>query len=154
MEEYLKKVEKIEEVKKGSITEKILAGRNYVTVRVDGDIKNIALKHNLNIQGTFSIGVLLLTDEMPETLKKLCDSFEMNDKERELAKKYFITKYVERVKKGKQCHFKSLVSYAVYKALKESGKEVSLNKIWLMGGATPQTVKAFLEEEGEKIEGD
>jgi hypothetical protein len=150
MADYLKEVDEIEPKKRSDYLERIKQGRNYVTIRVDGDIKEIVLKHNLNIQGTFALGVLLITDEIPKTLQNLFDNFQMNEEERDLARKYFIGKFLERTKKNKMCYLTSICSYAVYKALKEKRGNISLEDIFKKGGVSPVTLRNFLKEEGEE----
>ena len=146
----MKIMEGVQKTSEEQTNEKILEKikeNTYVTIRVDKDVKRIVLEKKLNVQGTFVLGLLLATEEIPEDLKKLCDALNLNEEERKLAREYFISKLKENVKKGRYYYPKTLASYAVYKALNRNGKQISQEEIFRAGGVSPTVLREVLKEE-------
>jgi nucleoid DNA-binding protein len=126
-------------------------GMKLTSISVDGEVEEIIQKNEIkNLRGVFLYGLFSLTNSMPKTFEKLSNALNLNDKERELAKKIFLEKLIEMIKKGKMIYLKSLSSFAIYKALKESGRKIAQEDIYRIGGTTPANLRMLVKEEVSK----
>jgi len=116
--------------------------RGYLVVRIDKENERFIRNNKLPTSAIFYYGYYKLTENIPPTLKNLCQAFNINEK---VAKELFLILIEKLIKERQKIHEKNLSSLVVY--LLGRGK-ISMFNIARAGGATPATIVGMLKDLG------